>query len=93
MIVRDGVTEVVVPETVHGHYLAAGRPPAPAAVFFTEVLGRAATIEDDAWVFGVRGPLASPRIVSATRAAACAKRTERSIPRALAPCVLGSAQR
>ncbi|HLK44698.1 MAG TPA: hypothetical protein VKT18_01855, partial [Acidimicrobiales bacterium] len=38
MLLRDGVTEVVVPEVVRGHYLAAGRPSGPAVAFFTQVL-------------------------------------------------------
>ena len=88
MVRRDGVTEVVVPVTVHGHYLAAGAPSAPAAVFFTEVLGTAPAIEHDAWVFPVRGPLPSPHLITAQLAAACAALGEQR-PSSLAPCVLG----
>ncbi len=88
MVRRDGVTEVVVPVVVHGHYLAAGAPSAPAAVFFTQVLGQAPVLEDDAWVFAVRGPLADPHLVSAQLAAVCAGAGE-ARPSSLAPCVLG----
>ena len=90
MVVRDGVTEVVVPVTLHGGFLATGQPPAPAAVFFTEVLGVAPSIAHDAWVFAVTGALPAPRLVSTTRATACARLGAAS-PTALAPCVLGSA--
>ncbi|HEV3328292.1 MAG TPA: hypothetical protein VGZ33_02750 [Acidimicrobiales bacterium] len=92
MVRRDGVTEVVVPVTVHGHYLAAGAPSAPAAVFFTEVLGRAPTIVHDAWVFLVRGSPAPPHLITPQLAARCASAGEQR-PSTLAPCVLGGPDR
>jgi hypothetical protein len=92
MVLRDGVTEVVVPVTLHGHFLATGQPPAPAAVFFTEVLGVAPTIERDAWVFAVTGSLPSPHLVATAHAATCARLGAAS-PVALAPCVLTGAGR
>jgi hypothetical protein len=89
MIVRDGVTEVVVPTTLHGHFFATGQPPAPAAVFFTQVLGVSPAIEHDAWVFHVTGPLAPTHLVTPALAARCAAMAGAHGPSALGPCVLG----
>jgi hypothetical protein len=88
MVLRDQVTEVVVPITIHGHFLAAGQPSAAAGVFFTEALGTAPAIEDGAWVFAIRGALARPHLVTPQHAAACA-RAASALPSSMAPCVLG----
>jgi hypothetical protein len=93
MLVRDGATEVVVPVTIHGRFLATGQPPGPAAVFFTEVLGVAPDVIDDAWVFRVTSPLAAPHLVGATTAARCAALAASHGPDAIASCVLGGTGR
>jgi hypothetical protein len=93
MVARDGVTKVVVPVTLHGHFLATGQPSAPAGVFFTEVLGIAPMLRADAWVFPVAAPLlAAPHLVAPGVAAGCALLAAR-VPSALAHCVLGAPSR
>ena len=88
---RDGVTEVVVPVTLHGRPITTGAPSAGAAVFFTEVLGEAPVVRNDAWVFAVTADLPVPHLVTRTRAAACTALATRAGPAALGPCVLTGA--
>ncbi|HUD69493.1 MAG TPA: hypothetical protein VMQ40_04575 [Acidimicrobiales bacterium] len=82
MLVRDSVTEVVVPVKLHGSALVTGSPSAGAAAFFMETLGIDPVVDHGAWVFGVHGPLPSPRIVSAARVRSCT--TAATSPRASA---------
>jgi hypothetical protein len=92
MVVRDGVTEVVVPVTFHGHFLSTGQPPAPAAVFFTEVLGTAPLVADDAWVFRVTSSLDPAHLVGPATAARCERVAAALGPSALGPCVLAASR-
>ena len=89
MLVRDGVTEVVVPEVVRGLYLAAGRPSAPAVAFFAQVLGEAPTVEHHAWVFTIATPLATPHFRSAAMVDACVAAIATRGPSFIGPCLLG----
>ncbi len=90
MVGRDGVSEVVVPIHLVGPPLATGRPSRVAAVFFTEVLGVAPSIHEDAWVFDVAVALPKSRLLSAASAQACAHRAEADAG-SVAACVLGAA--
>jgi len=72
MVARDGVTEVVVPVTLHSRFLVTGAPSPPAAAFFAQVLGLAPAVVDGAWVFHVPAVLPPPHFVSAPTAYRCA---------------------
>jgi hypothetical protein len=91
MVERDGVTEVVVPVTLHGRPLATGAPSVGAAAFFVQVLGESPSVSHDAWVFDVRGPLGAPHLVAATVAARCEALAATAGPGSLGPCVLAGA--
>jgi hypothetical protein len=90
MVARDGVTEVVVPVAILGHFLTTGQPSAPAAVFFTEVLGHAPRLVHGAWVFAVTSQLPAPHLVAGSDARRCAALATAVGPAALGPCVLGA---
>ncbi len=92
MVERDGVTEVVVPVTIRGGPLVAGRPSPGAAAFFAQVLGEPPTVEHDAWVFAVPTSLAAPRYVPATVAARCVARVATAGPTSLGLCLFGAAR-
>jgi len=89
MVVRDGVTEVVVPVTLRGRPIVTGAPSPWAAAFFTQVLGLAPVVEGRAWVFGPTAVLPPPHLVTRAAARRCAALAASVGPGTLAPCVLG----
>ena len=89
MIVRDGVTEVVVPVALHGSALVTGSPSLGAAAFFTETLGIAPVLTDGAWVFTITPPLPLARIASPQRYATCTALFSAPSGAALATCLYG----
>jgi hypothetical protein len=86
MVVRDGVTEVVVPVRILGRALVTGLPSAPAAVFFAEVLGVAPVVADGAWVFRVPAVLPAAHLVAPAQAKKCAD-VASAAPTSLAGCL------
>ena len=90
MVVRDGVTEVVVPVSLHGGVLVTGAPSAGAAAFFIEVLGILPVVSHGAWVFHVPSQLPAPRLANPHKVALCIRLG--AAPTGLAHCVYEAAR-
>jgi hypothetical protein len=89
MLVRDHVTDVVVPIVVRGSPLTVGAPSSVAVVFFLQVLGSTPRIVHGAWVFDVADGVPGPHLLSHSQAHHCVA-IARTTPDAVAACVLAS---